>query len=67
MNKEKDRDNRLRYNILITIIYISGIILLIQLFNLQIINGKEYRETSNSRLTRETVLKIGRASCRERV
>ena len=66
MNKEKGRDNRLRYNILITIIYISGIILLIQLFNLQIINGKEYRETSNSRLTRETVLKAARGSIKDR-
>ena len=39
---------------------------MIQLFNLQIINGKEYRETSNSRLTRETVLKAARGSIKDR-
>lgn len=50
----------LRCNIIIIITYIVGIILLIQLFNLQIINGGVYRETSNTRLTRETTLKAAR-------
>ena len=43
-----------------------GIILLIQLFNLQIIHGAEYRETSNSRLTRETIVKAARGSIKDR-
>ncbi len=34
--------------------------LLIQLFNLQIVHGEEYRETSNTRLTREAKLKAAR-------
>ena len=66
LNKEKNRNDRIRYNILTTIIYIAGIILLIQLFNLQIIHGAEYRETSNSRLTRETVVKAARGSIKDR-
>lgn len=52
--------NKLRYNIVIVITYIVGIILLIQLFNLQIVHGREYRETSNTRLTRESTLKAAR-------
>ena len=66
MNKEKNRNDRIRYNILTTIVYIAGIILIIQLFNLQIIHGAEYRETSNSRLTRETVVKAARGSIKDR-
>ena len=66
MNKEKNRNDRIRYNIITTLVYIAGIILLIQLFNLQIINGAEYRETSNSRLTRETVVKAARGSIKDR-
>ena len=50
----------LRYNIIIIITYAVGIILLIQLFNLQIVHGGEYRQTSNTRLTRETTLKAAR-------
>lgn len=60
MNKISDKNIRLRYNILNVIIYIVGIILLLQLFNLQIVHGSEYRETSNTRLTREAVLKAAR-------
>lgn len=66
LNKEKNRNDRVRYNILTTIVYIAGIILLIQLFNLQIIHGAEYRETSNSRLTRESVVKAARGSIKDR-
>lgn len=60
MNKISDKNIRLRYNILNVIIYIVGIVLLLQLFNLQIVHGSEYRETSNTRLTREAVLKAAR-------
>ena len=35
---ESRKDNKLRYNIAIAIVYIIGIILLLQLFNLQIVN-----------------------------
>ena len=52
--KKKMPNINLRYNVLSTFVYIIGIILLIQLFNLQIINGATYRETSNTRLTRES-------------
>ncbi len=42
----------LRFNIVSLFVYILGIILIIQLLNLQIIHGDEYREQSNTRLTR---------------
>lgn len=63
---KNQRNDRVRYNILTTIIYIVGIILLIQLFNLQIIHGAEYRETSNSRLTRESTVRAARGSIKDR-
>ena len=57
---KKQPNTDLRYNILSALIYIIGIILLLQLFNLQIINGASYRETSNTRLTRESILYASR-------
>lgn len=66
MGKNDYLNERIRYNILMTFIYIIGIILLIQLFNLQIVHGQEYRETSNSRLTRETVVKAARGTIKDR-
>lgn len=66
MGKNKDTGERVRYNVLTIIVYIVGVILLIQLFNLQIIHGEEYRETSNSRLTRETTIKAARGSIKDR-
>lgn len=60
MEPKKKPNENVRYNILTIIVYVIGIILLAQLFNLQIIHGKEYRETSNTRLSRETVLKAAR-------
>ena len=39
--------------------------LLAQLFNLQIVHGEEYRETSNTKLTRESVLKADRGSIKD--
>jgi len=56
---------KLRYNIASTFIYIIGIVLLIQLFNLQIVQGEEYRETSNTRLTRESTLEAARGNIRD--
>ena len=53
---------RFRFNFITTLIYIVGIILLLQLFNLQIVHGSEYREQSNTRLTRESTIKADRGS-----
>lgn len=50
----------LRFNVLTVLVYIIGIILLIQLFNLQIVKGATYREQSNTRLSRESALKAAR-------
>ena len=55
-------NEKLRYNIITVFIYVVGIILLLQLFNLQIIHGAEYREQSNNRLTRESKLEAARGS-----
>ncbi len=56
----------LRFNISTIIAYFVGIILIVQLFNLQIIHGKEYREQSNTRLTRETSLEAARGKILDR-
>ncbi|MBP3255375.1 MAG: hypothetical protein J6M60_02660 [Clostridia bacterium] len=62
MNEQRDKKIKLRYNIVSTLIYGVGIILLVQLFNLQIVKGAEYREKSNTRLTRETTLEAARGN-----
>lgn len=54
-----DKKN-IRYNVLSIIVYIIGTILIINLFNLQIVHGEEYLSTANSRLTRETTIKAAR-------
>lgn len=51
-----------RYNILTVIVYIIGVILLVQLFNLQIVHGEEYYEKSSSRLTRENTIVAARGN-----
>ena len=58
----KGTNAKLRFNLITTLIYIIGIVLLLQLFNLQIIHGQEYREKSNTRLTRESTLQAARGS-----
>lgn len=62
MNAIRDKKTKLRYNIISTFIYVIGIILVIQLFNLQIVHGEEYREKSNTRLTRESTLEAARGN-----
>lgn len=62
---EIERTN-FRFNILTTLIYIAGILLIIQLFNLQIIHGKEYRETSNVRLSKEVTVEAARGKILDR-
>lgn len=56
----------LRFNIVNTIVYLIGIIIIVQLFNLQIIHGQEYLEQANSRLTRETTIKAARGNFLDR-
>lgn len=56
----------IRYNVMTVLIYVVGIIFLIRLFSLQIISGAEYRETSNTRLSRETSLKAARGNITDR-
>ena len=57
---ESKKNSKIRFNILIAIVYIIGIVLLVTLFNLQIINGEEYRQISNTRLTREKTITAAR-------
>lgn len=61
-NGKKQVNIKLRYNAITTSVYIVGLVLLMQLFNLQIIHGNEYRETSNTRLSRESTLKAARGN-----
>ena len=56
-----DKKN-VRYNILSILAYVIGIVLIVQLFNLQIVQGEEYLEKANSRLTRETTIKAARGN-----
>ena len=60
------RSINLRFNSMTIFTYLIGIVLIIQLFNLQIIHGKEYREESNTRLTRESVLEADRGEILDR-
>lgn len=64
--ENNESNSRIRFNILTVIIYIVGIIIIIQLFNLQIVQGEEYREQSNTKLTRESVLEAARGSIMDR-
>lgn len=63
--KIKQPNTKIRFNILTAIVYIAGIILLAQLFNLQIVHGEEYRETSNVKLTRESTVKAARGTIKD--
>lgn len=58
----KSSNRNLRYNSMTVFTYVVGIILIVQLFNLQIVHGAEYREQSNTRLTRESVLEAARGN-----
>ena len=63
--KKIDKKN-VRFNILIILVYLIGIILILQLFNLQIIHGEEFLETSSTRLTRETRITAARGNITDR-
>lgn len=64
--KRKMPNIKLRFNILSGLVYAAGFVLLIQLFSLQIVNGSTYRETSNTRLTRESTLYAARGNILDR-
>ena len=69
MNKKhvsKKTNINLRFNMLTVFIYIVGIILIAKLFSLQIVHGAEYREQSNTRLTRESTLEASRGTILDR-
>ncbi len=64
--KKKMPNIKLRFNVLSVLVYVIGAVLLLQLFNLQIVNGSTYRETSNTRLTRESTLYAARGNILDR-
>lgn len=64
--KSELEKSNFRYNVLTAIVYLIGIIILIRLFNLQIVNGAEYRDNSNNRLTREASIEAARGSILDR-
>ena len=64
--KIKKEHTNFRFNILTIIVYIIGIILIMKLFELQIIKGASYRELSNTRLSRESILEASRGEILDR-
>ena len=66
LGNSDDKSSKIKYNMISMLVYIVGMILLVQLFNLQIVKGQEYREQSNTRLTRESVLKAARGNILDR-
>lgn len=56
----------LRFNITALLVYIVGAILIVQLLNLQIVHGQEYREHSNTRLTRISEIEGSRGDILDR-
>jgi len=57
--------SKIRFNVLSAIVYIIGCVLIFQLFNLQIVNGAEYRARSDTRLTRESTIKAARGDIKD--
>ena len=64
--KQKNLDFKIRFNILTFLTYACGVIILTRLFSLQIVNGAEYRETSNTKLSRETNIDATRGGILDR-
>lgn len=56
----------LRFNMTTLLVYILGAILIIQLLNLQIVHGEEYRQQSNTRLTRMSEVEASRGDILDR-
>lgn len=59
-------DTNVRFNMLTIFVYVCGIIILARLFSLQIVNGASYRETSNTRISRETTIEATRGDILDR-
>ena len=66
MDNNRNKSVNLRYNILIVVVFLIGIVLIFQLFNLQITNGDKYRAMSSARLTRETKIYADRGEILDR-
>ena len=64
--KIKKENTNFRFNVLTVLVYIIGIILIVKLFEVQIVKGVEYREISNTRLSRESVLEASRGEILDR-
>ena len=64
--KIRKEHTNLRFNILTIIIYVIGVILISKLFELQIVNGADYRNISNTRLSRESILEASRGEILDR-
>lgn len=62
----KKEHTNFRFNILMVLVYAIGIILICKLFQLQIVNGADYRELSNTRLSRESILEASRGEILDR-
>lgn len=65
-NDVKSEQVNFRFNIVTILTYAIGIVLIVQLFNLQVINGESYREQSNTRLSRVSTIKAARGSILDR-
>lgn len=55
-----------RYTFIYLLVYFITLVLLITLFNLQIVNGEEYRQSSQKRLLRERTVKAPRGEMYDR-
>ena len=65
-DEEGKEQINIRFNIINVIVYLIGIVLIVQLFNLQVVHGESYREQSNTRLSRTTTIKAARGSILDR-
>lgn len=66
MAKKKRVNVNIRFNLLSLIAYLAGAVLLITLFRLQVIEGLDYREKSNTRLAKEVTIEPTRGNILDR-
>lgn len=64
--KSELESQNFRFNILSILVYIVGIIILVRLFDIQIINGETYRNSSDKRLSRKSTIEAARGSILDR-
>ena len=65
-DEEGKEQINIRFNIVNILVYLVGIVLIVQLFNLQVVHGESYREQSNTRLSRTSTIKAARGSILDR-